>query len=95
VLSALVVAIQMIDNATKGKNGNPLKYDRRIIIVTDGRGELDSDDLEQIAGKVQQTDAPIEIVLLGVDFDDPDNGYKEENKSPDKVQTPPVKLTFC
>jgi ATP-dependent DNA helicase 2 subunit 2 len=87
VLSALVVAIQMIDNATKGKNGNPLKYDRRIIIVTDG--------LEQIAGKVQQTDAPIEIVLLGVDFDDPDNGYKEENKSPDKVQTPPVKLNFC
>jgi ATP-dependent DNA helicase 2 subunit 2 len=95
VLSALAVAIQMIDNATKGKNGNPLKYDRRIIIVTDGRGTMDSDDLKQIAGKVQQTDAPIELVLLGVDFDDPDSGYKEENKSPDKVHTPPTTLCFC
>jgi ATP-dependent DNA helicase 2 subunit 2 len=88
VLSALAVAIQMIDNATTGKNGNPLKYDRRIIIVTDGRGAMDSDDLKQIAGKVQQTDAPIELVLLGVDFDDPDSGYKEENKSPEKVHIP-------
>jgi ATP-dependent DNA helicase 2 subunit 2 len=95
VLSALAVAIQMIDNATKGKNGNPLKYDRRIIIVTDGRGAMDSDDVEQITSKVQQTDAPIEIVLLGVDFDDPDNGYKEENKSPDKVHIVPEIVCLC
>lgn len=86
VLSALAVAVQMIDNATKGKNGNPLKFDRRIIIVTDGRGSLDTEDLEQIAMKIQQPDAPIEIVLLGVDFDDPDNGYKEEDKNSEKVQ---------
>jgi ATP-dependent DNA helicase 2 subunit 2 len=86
VLSALAVAVQMIDNATKGKNGNPLKFDRRIIIVTDGRGSLDTEDLEQIAMKVQQPDAPIEIVLLGIDFDDPDNGYKEEDKNSEKVE---------
>jgi ATP-dependent DNA helicase 2 subunit 2 len=87
VLSALAVAVQMIDNATKGKNGNPLKYDRRIIIVTDGRGSLDTEDLDQIATKIRQVDAPIELVLLGVDFDDPDSGYKEEAKSSQKVQS--------
>lgn len=85
VLSALAVAVQMIDSATKGKNGNPLKYDRRIIIVTDGRGSLDTEDLEQIAIKIKHPDAPIEVMLLGVDFDDPDSGYKEENKSSQKV----------
>ena len=86
VLSALAVAVQMIDGATKGKNGNPLKYDRRIIIITDGRGNLDTEDLEQIASKIKHEDAPIEIVLLGVDFDDPESGYKEEDKDSRKVQ---------
>jgi ATP-dependent DNA helicase 2 subunit 2 len=86
VLSALALAVHMIDTATKGKNGNPLKYDRRIIIITDGRGSLDTEDLDRIAMKIRQDDAPIELVLLGVDFDDPDSGYKEENKSSQKVQ---------
>ncbi|KAF1919022.1 ATP-dependent DNA helicase II subunit 2 [Ampelomyces quisqualis] len=84
LLSALALAVQMIDKATSGKNGNPLKYDRRIIIVTDGRGSLDTEDLEQIAIKIKSPDAPIQLVLLGVDFDDPDNGYKEEDKSSEK-----------
>jgi ATP-dependent DNA helicase 2 subunit 2 len=75
----------MIDNATKGAKGNPLKYERRVIIVTDGRGEMDTDDLEQMTSKIKDTDAPFEIVLLGVDFDDPDVGYKEEGKDPHKV----------
>lgn len=86
VLSALAVAVQMIDSATKGKNGNPLRYDRRIIIVTDGRGSLDTEDLEQIAMKIKHPDAPIEVILLGVDFDDPESGYKEEDKSSQKVR---------
>jgi ATP-dependent DNA helicase 2 subunit 2 len=87
VLSALAVAVQMIDSATQGKNGNPLKYDRRIIMVTDGRGSIDTNDLHQIAAKIQHPDAPIELVLLGVDFDDPDSGYKEEDKIAQKVRT--------
>jgi ATP-dependent DNA helicase 2 subunit 2 len=85
----------MIDNTTKGKNGNPLKYDRRIIIVTDGRGSLDTEDLEQIAMKIKHPDAPIELVLLGVDFDDPDSGYKEEDKGSQKVQSPYLSLYAC
>jgi ATP-dependent DNA helicase 2 subunit 2 len=76
----------MIDNATKGAKGNPLKYDRRVVIVTDGRGQMDTDDLEQMALKIKDSDAPFEIVLLGLDFDDPDVGYKEEGKDPQKVR---------
>jgi len=75
----------MIDRATQGKNGNPLKYDRRIIIVTDGRGLIDTADLDQIAAKLKYQDAPIEVVLLGVDFDDPESGFKEEGKDDQKV----------
>ena len=74
-----------MDNATQNKAGKPLKYDRRIIIVTDGRGEMDGSDLEDIAVKIKDVEAPIEIVLLGVDFDDPDYGYKEEGKDARKV----------
>jgi ATP-dependent DNA helicase 2 subunit 2 len=86
VLSALAVAIQMIDSATSNKAGKPLKYTRRVIIVTDGRGQMDTSDLEQIAMKINDSDAPIEVLLLGVDFDDPDYGYKEEDKDTHKVQ---------
>jgi ATP-dependent DNA helicase 2 subunit 2 len=78
-----------MDSATSNKAGKPLKYDRRIIIVTDGRGDMDTDDLEAIALKIKDEEAPVEITLLGVDFDDPDYGYKEEDKDATKVQNPP------
>jgi ATP-dependent DNA helicase 2 subunit 2 len=80
-----VVAVQMIVSATQNAKGMPLKYDRRIIVITDGRGEMDTQDLDRIASKIMDTAAPIEIVLLGVDFDDVDSGYKEENKNSRKV----------
>jgi ATP-dependent DNA helicase 2 subunit 2 len=86
VLSALAVAVQMIDAATQGKNGNPLKYERRIIIVTDGRGEIDATDIDEIGAKLKTPGAEIELVILGVDFDDPESGYKEEDKDPEKVR---------
>jgi ATP-dependent DNA helicase 2 subunit 2 len=89
VVSALAVAVQLMDSATSNKAGKPLKYDRRIIIVTDGRGDMDTDDLEAIALKIKDEEAPVEITLLGVDFDDPDYGYKEEDKDATKVQNPP------
>jgi ATP-dependent DNA helicase 2 subunit 2 len=86
VVSALAVAVHLMDTATQNKAGKPLKYDRRIIIVTDGRGEMDGSDLEDIAMKIKDAEAPIELVLLGVDFDDPDYGYKEEGKDGRKVR---------
>lgn len=78
-----------MDSATSNKAGKPLKYDRQIIIVTDGRGDMDTDDLEAIALKIKDEEAPVEITLLGVDFDDPDYGYKEEDKDATKVRYSP------
>ncbi|KAF2249509.1 SPOC domain-like protein [Trematosphaeria pertusa] len=94
LISALAVAIQLIDRATTGKTGNPLKFDRRIIIVTDGRGYMDTGDLEAITSKVRDYDPPIEVVLLGVDFDDPDSGYKEEEKDAHKEQNEAILKEF-
>ncbi|CAO2653109.1 Nn.00g025200.m01.CDS01 [Neocucurbitaria sp. VM-36] len=94
LVSALAVAVQMIDNATKGAKGNPLKYDRRVIIVTDGRGDMDTGDLEQIAMKIKDADAPIDIVLLGVDFDDADSGFKEEDKESLKAKNEEILKKF-
>ena len=85
----MAVAVQLMDSATSNKAGKPLKYDRRIIIITDGRGDMDTDDLEAIALKIKDEEAPVEITLLGVDFDDPDYGYKEEDKDAIKVRTSP------
>ncbi|KAF2628222.1 ATP-dependent DNA helicase-like protein II [Macroventuria anomochaeta] len=94
LISALAVAVQLMDSATQNKAGKPLKYDRRIIIVTDGRGEMDDGDLDDIAMKIKDTEAPIEIVLLGVDFDDPDYGYKEEDKDAAKANNEEVLKGF-
>ncbi|KAJ4993687.1 Ku70/Ku80 N-terminal alpha/beta domain-containing protein [Stagonosporopsis vannaccii] len=94
LISALAVAVQLMDTATQNKAGKPLKYDRRIIIVTDGRGEMDDGDLDDIAMKIQDVEAPIEVVLLGVDFDDPDYGYKEEDKNVTKANNEEVLKSF-
>ncbi|KAJ4350802.1 ATP-dependent DNA helicase yku80 [Ascochyta clinopodiicola] len=94
LISALAVAVQLMDSATQNKAGKPLKYDRRIIIVTDGRGEMDDGDLDDIAMKIKDIDAPIEIVLLGVDFDDTDYGYKEEDKNDAKANNEEVLKSF-
>lgn len=61
-MSALVVAIQMIDHATKGKTGNKLKYDRRIIVISSGEGNIDIEDLPQIQKRLKEEQ--IEITLL-------------------------------
>lgn len=94
LLSALALAVQMIDSATQGAKGNPLKYDRKIIIVTDGRGEWDTDDLEQITMKIKDKAAPIEVTLLGVDFDDAEGGFKEEGKEPQKARNEEILKSF-
>ncbi|KAF2798118.1 ATP-dependent DNA helicase II [Melanomma pulvis-pyrius CBS 109.77] len=92
LLSALAIAIEMINKGTCGKNGNPLKFDRRIIIVTDGQGYMDSTDLDQIAAKLKAD--KFELVLLGVDFDDPESGFKEEDKDPHKEENETVLKEF-
>ncbi|TLD23261.1 hypothetical protein PspLS_07299 [Pyricularia sp. CBS 133598] len=75
VVSAIVVAIAMIDEAASQR----LKYKRKIVLVTDGQGAIDGDLLGDIAGRINQLN--IEITIIGVDFDDPEYPFKEEAKS--------------
>jgi ATP-dependent DNA helicase 2 subunit 2 len=87
-LSAIVVAIQMIV-----KHCKKLKFKRFITLVTDGMGSMDADDVAEITSKIKEDG--IVLTILGVDFDDAEFGYKEENKQPVKVQNEKVlrKLT--
>ncbi|KAL8873132.1 MAG: hypothetical protein Q9174_001348 [Haloplaca sp. 1 TL-2023] len=80
-ISAIVIAIQMITKQCK-----KLKYKRKIILITDGKAPLDADpeSVAEITKKI--TEDNMELVILGVDFDDSDFGFKEEDKDPQKAQ---------
>lgn len=56
-ISAIVVASSMIEEFTK-----KLKYNRRIILVTDGKGAIDSDSLEEVTQKLN--DVGIELIVM-------------------------------
>ena len=56
-ISALVVAIHMIETVTK-----KLAYTRKIILVTNGNGSVDADGLDAITQKCKEDG--IELVVL-------------------------------
>ncbi|KAF2433192.1 SPOC domain-like protein [Tothia fuscella] len=87
-LSALIVATQMIVLHCKR-----LKYIRKIVLVTDGLGQMDDDDAAPITGKIKEE--CIELLILGVDFDDAEFGFKEENKDPVKKANEKVLQEIC
>ncbi|WEW60564.1 ATP-dependent DNA helicase yku80 [Emydomyces testavorans] len=72
-ISSIILAIDMIIQYCKR-----LKYKRRIVLVTDGKGAMDSDGIDGIVSKIKEEG--IELVVLGLDFDDPEFGFKEEDK---------------
>ncbi|KAF4445261.1 ATP-dependent DNA helicase 2 subunit 2 [Fusarium acutatum] len=78
-VSAIVLAVDMIDTFTK-----KLKWNRKILLVTDGQGPMDADDLGDISKKMN--DSNIQLTVLGVDFDDPEYGFKEEDKPSTKKE---------
>ncbi|KAI9806269.1 MAG: hypothetical protein M1825_006384 [Sarcosagium campestre] len=76
-ISALVIAISMID-----KYCRTLKYRRKITMITNGRGTMQDDEIDSIVSKMKHDS--IELTVLGVDFDDLDYGFKEDNKDASK-----------
>ena len=56
-ISAIVIAIQMI-----AKHCKKLKYKRKIVLVTDGRGSMDADDVSQITEKIKADE--IEFIVM-------------------------------
>jgi ATP-dependent DNA helicase 2 subunit 2 len=68
------------------KQCKQLKYKRRIVLVTDGKGFIDSDpdSCQDIVRKIKADN--MELTVLGVDFDDAEYGFKEESKSTQKAE---------
>jgi ATP-dependent DNA helicase 2 subunit 2 len=87
-VSAIVIAVQMILEKCK-----KLQYVRRIILITDARAPMLTDDLPQIRKKIAAD--KIELTILGVDFDDAEYGYKEEAKDPIKEENETILRTLC
>ncbi|KAG4440232.1 hypothetical protein IFR05_004311 [Cadophora sp. M221] len=78
-VSAIVLGIDLVDKFTTLKTGKPAKTGRKIVLVTDGQGGIDDDNIESIAERLNEVG--IELVTLGIDFDDLEFGFKEEDKS--------------
>ena len=87
-ISALVVAIQMIVRTCK-----KLQYARKIVLVTDARAPMQADDLSQITSKLKEDS--IELVILGVDFNDAEFGFKEEGKDATKAENETIFKSLC
>lgn len=86
--SAIIIAIQMIAEQCK-----KLQYIRRIVLVTDARAHMHTDDLAEIRKKIQQDH--IELTVLGVDFDDAEYGFKEEAKDATKATNEEILRSLC
>jgi ATP-dependent DNA helicase 2 subunit 2 len=78
-VSAIVLAVQMIEKVCR-----KLKYIRRIVLVTNGTGAMDPDDISAIAKKLREDD--IQLIILGADFDDEEYGFQENGKDATKAE---------
>lgn len=79
VLSAVIIAVDMMM-----KHCKHLKYKKKIVVITNPTGHIDDDDIESTAEQIKGNN--IELVILGVDFDDAEYGFKEEDKPVRKMK---------
>ncbi|KIV78563.1 hypothetical protein PV11_06207 [Exophiala sideris] len=79
VLSGIIIAVDMIM-----KHCKHLKYKKRLVVITNATGHIDADDIESTAEQFKNNG--IELVILGIDFDDPEYGFKEEDKPEMKME---------
>ena len=61
-ISAIIVAIEMIMKFTRNAKGEPLKYARKIVLMTNGRGAMDADDIDEVAKKLNEDNIDLVIV---------------------------------
>jgi ATP-dependent DNA helicase 2 subunit 2 len=61
-ISAIVVAVHIIENFTKLKSGKQGKYLRKVVLVTNGQGPMDGNDLDPIAAKINELG--IELIVM-------------------------------
>lgn len=87
-IDALVIAVQKMHETCK-----KLQYVRTIVLITDGRGRMEIDMLPEIKKKIMED--KINLIVLGVDFDDTDYSFKEEDKDPIKTENEVILRTLC
>jgi ATP-dependent DNA helicase 2 subunit 2 len=61
-VSAIVLAVDMIQKATTLKTGKPGKYKRKILLLTDGQGPIDGEGLDEIASQIKELE--IQLVVM-------------------------------
>ncbi|KAF6765925.1 SPOC domain-like protein [Ephemerocybe angulata] len=54
-------------------------WTRKIVLVTDGQTEIEMEDWEVTVDRMNELD--VRLTIVGVDFDDPDWGYEQPDKS--------------
>lgn len=78
LLSAVIVGIHMITEFCQ-----ELKFKKNLILITVGEMLSDYTDAEAITTQINTES--IKFSVLGIDFDDSDYGFKEEDKSVSKT----------
>ncbi|RPA80123.1 SPOC domain-like protein [Ascobolus immersus RN42] len=87
-MSAIVVAIDLISSYCRH-----LKYIKKIIYVSNGTHNMDPAGFEDIIAQLNEL--KISLTVVGVDFDDEEYGFKEEDKSETKAANEQLFKTFC
>lgn len=72
-----------------------LKYIKNIVLVTDGKGRVDWGGVEDVAQQINTQNIKLSVLYnsnlflnsynRGIDFDDADYGFKEEDKAKEKA----------
>ncbi|TDZ32117.1 ATP-dependent DNA helicase II subunit 2 [Colletotrichum spinosum] len=86
-MSGIILAVDMIAVLTK-----KLKYKRQVYLITDGNGIITTEGLDDLNDKINADG--VELIVLGVDFDDADYGFKEEDKPSLKRQNEKILRNF-
>lgn len=73
VLDALIVALDMIV-----KHCRHLKYEKKIILITDAEGSINQADLDNFGAAMM--DKNCQLTVMGLDFDDPEYGLTQARK---------------
>lgn len=61
-ISAVIIAIEMIMKFTRNAKGEPLKYARKIVLMTNGRGAMDADDIDEVSKKLNEDNIDLVVV---------------------------------
>ena len=62
--------------------GKKKTWTRKVVLVTDGNSEIETEDWEATVDKMNEYD--VKLTVVGVDFDDAEFGYTYENKTSTK-----------